>query len=168
MTFVGDIVGQCMEQYMEQDQHDGNGNNPALLDFVRLARFSTMGMFLQAPITHYYYVALDHYLPPTPFPWTPITFFKLVIDQTIYAPSFLYLVIVYLAIVGGSSWHDTEKQLEDEYWTTLVNNWKLWVPATVINMAYVPPAFRVLYCNVVFFGWSIYLSLALNNNQQKG
>jgi hypothetical protein len=124
-----------------------------------------MGMFVQAPVTHYYYVALDRYLPPTKYPWTTTTLLKLIIDQAIYAPTFLFLVIVYLGIFEGSSFSFIEKQLKEEYMITLISNWKLWVPATVYNMAYVPPAFRVLYCNVIFFGWSIYLSLALNNNQ---
>jgi peroxisomal membrane protein 2 len=39
---------------------------------------------------------------------------------------------------------------------------KLWVPATVINIGFVPPILRVLYLNVVFFFWSIYLSLVIN------
>ncbi len=38
----------------------------------------------------------------------------------------------------------------------------LWVPATVINIAFVQPALRVLYDNLVFFFWTIYLSMVLN------
>ena len=43
---------------------------------------------------------------------------------------------------------------------------KLWLPATVINIGFVPPLFRVLYLNVVFFFWSIYLSLVLNKKEE--
>jgi hypothetical protein len=43
---------------------------------------------------------------------------------------------------------------------------KLWVPATAINLAFVPPLFRVLYLNCVFFFWSIYLSLILNKKEE--
>jgi peroxisomal membrane protein 2 len=42
---------------------------------------------------------------------------------------------------------------------------KLWVPATIINIGFVPPLLRVLYLNVVFFFWSIYLSLVLNKEK---
>lgn len=155
LSLVGDLVGQCIEQ--------GSSGTIGNLDMVRLVKFSTLGMCLQAPVTHYYYVVLDYYLPPTPFPWTPTTFIKLAIDQLIFAPTFMLLVLLYLAICGESSWYDVRKEVEDEYWRTLVDNWKLWVPATVINMAYVPPASRVLYCNLVFFVWSIYLSLTLSS-----
>ena len=43
---------------------------------------------------------------------------------------------------------------------------KLFIPATVINIGFVPPIFRVLYLNVVFFFWSIYLSLVLNKDEE--
>jgi len=36
----------------------------------------------------------------------------------------------------------------------------------VINIGFVPPIFRVLYLNVVFFFWSIYLSLVLNKDEE--
>jgi hypothetical protein len=50
-------------------------------------------------------------------------------------PPFTFIVILYLEVSGGLSWHDVQEQLEDEYWKTLVNNWKLWISATVINIA---------------------------------
>jgi peroxisomal membrane protein 2 len=154
---LGDIVGQIMEIVSPSA-------NQKSFDVVRLARFCTMGLFLQAPVTHYYYHALDHKFPPTPHPWTWTTFVKLVIDQTMYAPAFLLAVIVYLGLLEGDSWHTISLQLQDEYVSTMVANWKLWIPATLINMAYVPPQFRVLYCNFVFFGWSIFLSIILNGD----
>jgi hypothetical protein len=155
LTLLADVVGQCLEQ----------GHN-IKFDLGRLVRFATMGMFLQAPVTHYWYVLLDYCLPPTPYPWTPTTFVKLAFDQLLYAPSFMVLVITYLAIFSGSSWHGVLEQLKDEFAQTIVDNWKLWAPATIINLAYVPPALRVLYCNVIFFVWSIYLSLALGHQKE--
>jgi Mpv17 / PMP22 family len=40
---------------------------------------------------------------------------------------------------------------------------KLWVPASLVNLAFVKPTLRVLYVNVVFFAWTIILSMILNN-----
>jgi peroxisomal membrane protein 2 len=154
---LGDIAGQVIEITSDT-------STQTTLDVVRLARFCSMGMFLQAPVTHYYYHALDHYLPPTPYPWTWTTFLKLVIDQTTYAPAFLFAVILYLGVLAGNSWQDIKAQLHGQYISTMVANWKLWIPATLLNMAYVPPAFRVLYCNVIFFVWSIFLSIILNGD----
>ena len=39
---------------------------------------------------------------------------------------------------------------------------KLWIPATIINIAFVKPALRVLYDNLIFFVWTVYLSIRLN------
>lgn len=158
LAFVADFIGQCIEHQRLENHSIGKGN----FDFVRLMKFSCMGLCLQAPPTHYFYVVLDYYLPPTQAPWTPTTFVKLTLDQLIFGPTITFVVILYLAIWGGSGWHGVQEQIEIQYWSTLVDNWKLWVPAQVINMAYVPPAYRVLYCNVVFFIWSIYLSVKLN------
>jgi hypothetical protein len=40
---------------------------------------------------------------------------------------------------------------------------KLWIPATIVNIAFVKPELRVLYDNVVFFAWTIVLSMILNS-----
>jgi hypothetical protein len=114
---LGDMVGQIMGIA---------SSSSTAFDVVRLARFCSMGLFLQAPVTHYYYVALDHHLPPTPNnPWTPVTFFKLLIDQAIYAPAFLFMVFVYVGFLEGDAWTTIQQQLQQDYFTTLVDNCKL-------------------------------------------
>ena len=116
---LGDIVGQIMEI--------ASSSPTSTFDVVRLARFCSMGLFLQAPVTHFYYVALDHYLPPIPNnPWTPVTFLKLLIDQTTYAPGFLFLVFLYVGFLEGDSWTTIYNQLQQQYFKTLVDNCKLW------------------------------------------
>jgi hypothetical protein len=41
---------------------------------------------------------------------------------------------------------------------------KLWLPASLVNIAFVKPTLRVLYVNVVFFFWTIILSIMLNSS----
>jgi hypothetical protein len=41
---------------------------------------------------------------------------------------------------------------------------KLWLPASLVNIAFVKPMLRVLYVNVVFFFWTIILSIMLNSS----
>ena len=48
----------------------------------------------------------------------------------------------------------------------MLANWKLWVPATAVNIAFCPPILRVLFLNCVFFFWSIFLSLKLNKETE--
>eukprot|EP00979_Chaetoceros_neogracilis_P015508 scaffold6034_cov133-Chaetoceros_neogracile.AAC.4 len=105
---------------------------------------------LQAPVTHYYYLLLDAKLPPTPYPWTLTTLVKLLIDQLIFAPCFTVLTFALLDTLVGVN---LLQHLREG---------KLWVPAILINIAYCPPEFRVLFSNAVFFVWSIVLSISFD------
>jgi peroxisomal membrane protein 2 len=153
----GDLAGQCIELFLSS--HTGNF---LMIDWWRFARFAALGFFLQSPITHYYYLVLDDKLPPTPSPWTATTFIKLAIDQLLFAPIFTVLVFLFLGLLEGDSLMQIDQRLQLQFVTTIIANWKLWVPATFGNLAFCPPEFRVLYCNVIFFVWSIFLSLILN------
>jgi peroxisomal membrane protein 2 len=151
---AADLTGQAIERAKKQ--------NDAELDVLRTLRFALFGLILQAPWNHYFYLYLDGALPPTAEPWTPTTGIKVVIDQFVQAPIFTVLIFVFLGALEGKQLDDIQKQLEEDYKDTMLDNWKLFIPATIVNLAFVPPLFRVLYLNVVFFFWSIYLSLKIN------
>ena len=118
-----------------------------------------------SPWNHFYYLALDSQIPPTPEPFTPTNGIKVFIDQGIQAPIFTVLIFVFLGLLEGKTTESIQSQLKNDYKETILANWKLWIPATVINIGFVPPLFRVLYLNCVFFFWSIYLSLVINKDE---
>lgn len=64
----------------------------------------------------------------------------------------------------GEGFSGMKKDMNDNYWFSLLANWKLWLPASLVNLAFVKPELRVLYVNVVFFFWTIILSIILNSN----
>jgi peroxisomal membrane protein 2 len=161
---AADLAGQAIQKAtaaaasspeMETDQEGG-------IDWARTARFAVFGLILQAPWNHFYYLMLDGALPPTEEPWTPTTGIKVVIDQFVQAPIFTVLIFAFLGALEGKNLEAIKNQLDEDYKDTMLANWKLWVPATVLNIAFVPPILRVLYLNCVFFFWSIFLSLKLN------
>jgi len=156
-----DLVGQAVESYRK-----GNTEEQASVDILRALRFATFGLVLQAPWNHFYYLLLDGQIPPTEEPFTVTNGLKVFIDQFIQAPIFTVLIFVFLGILEGKSQQAIQDQLKNDYKETILANWKLWVPATVINIGFVPPILRVLYLNCVFFFWSIYLSLVLNKKQE--
>ena len=123
------------------------------------------GFILQAPWNHFYYQLLDGALPPTDDPFTATTGIKVAIDQFIQAPIFTVIIFGFLGVLEGKSIDEIKKQLDDDYVDTMFANWKLWVPATAVNIAFCPPLLRVLFLNVVFFFWSIFLSLKLNKTE---
>jgi peroxisomal membrane protein 2 len=151
---AADLTGQTFEN----SKSDGE----TTIDVGRVARFALFGLVLQAPWNHFYYLLLDGALPPTPEPFTTTTGIKVFIDQFVQAPIFTILIFFFLGLLEGKSVDDVKKQLDADYKDTMFANWKLWVPATAINIAFCPPALRVLFLNGVFFFWSIFLSLKLN------
>jgi peroxisomal membrane protein 2 len=86
------------------------------------------------------------------------------IDQFIQAPAMLALIISGLAFMELRGLDGIHQDMEQQYVDALIQNWKLWIPATIVSMAFVSPALRVLYDNLVFFFWTIYLSMILNDN----
>ena len=58
------------------------------------------------------------------------------------------------------------RQISDELGQVLVKNWAVFLPATFINLAFLPNELRVLFLNAVFFFWVIYLSLTVNAKQE--
>mmetsp|Transcript_20694 Transcript_20694/g.37317 ORF Transcript_20694/g.37317 Transcript_20694/m.37317 type:complete len:276 (-) Transcript_20694:83-910(-) len=157
---AADLAGQALEN-AQTGEKEGKD-----IDIARTVRFAIFGLVLQAPWNHFYYLALDGAIPPTEDPWTATTAIKTFIDQFVQAPIFTVLIFAFLGFLEGKNTEAIKKQLEDDYKDTMYANWKLWVPATVVNLAFVPPIFRVLYLNCVFFFWSIFLSLKLNKEEE--
>lgn len=153
-----DLTGQFLEKQNSDEKE-------IELDIFRVARFAFFGLVLQAPWNHFYYMLLDGTIPPTPEPFTPTTGIKVFIDQFIQAPIFTVLIFGFLGTLEGKTLDEVKKQLDDDYVDTMLANWKLFIPATVINLGFMPNIYRVLFLNVVFFFWSIYLSLKLNKDQ---
>jgi Mpv17 / PMP22 family. len=155
---LGSFASQCLPTFYQ------NGLTSSSINWYQIWEFCLMGVLLQAPVTHYYYLFLDDFLPPTPSPWTSVTLIKLLIDQLVFAPSFLAGVFVFLDVMDGKSIEGIWQHLVSDWCSTIVANWKLWVPATFINLAFCPPCYRVLFSNITFFVWSIILSTLMHHD----
>lgn len=153
---AADFTGQKFEAAQKPDEEAKD------IDLGRVIRFAFFGLVLQAPWNHFYYLLLDGALPPTEDPFTATTGIKVAIDQFIQAPIFTVLIFFFLGTLEGKTPEEVKKQLDADYTDTMVANWKLWVPATMLNLGFCPPALRVLFLNCVFYFWSIFLSLKLN------
>lgn len=161
---AADLSGQAIQQAIATNDGSASGDESSSnsVDFARFARFAFFGLVLQAPWNHFYYQLLDGALPPTEDPLSATTGIKVVIDQFVQAPIFTVLIFGFLGVLEGKTTDEIKKQLDDDYVDTMFANWKLWVPATAVNIAFCPPILRVLFLNCVFFFWSIFLSLKLN------
>jgi len=149
---AGDAAAQTIE----------GSKSGAPFDVTRYARWAVFGLLLQGPWNHAFYLLLDGALPPTDDPFSLTTLEKVGIDQFIQAPIFTCLILFYFAMVEGKGVEFWKGQLKNDLGGILIKNWSVFLPATVINLAYCPPELRVLFLNCVFFGWVVYLSLFLN------
>jgi peroxisomal membrane protein 2 len=157
----GDVCGQGLEHLLGRSKA---GSVLVLgVDWPRAARFGMFGL-LGAPWAHYFYFYLDKLLPPTDKPFTRTTLVKVCIDQGIQAPALLALMISTISILKGTGLQGVRDDLSRNYWTSLLANWKLWLPFSFINLAFVKPTLRVLFVNAVFFGWTIILSMLINSS----
>jgi len=105
---------------------------------------------------------LDSVLPPPQDPFSFINVEKTFIDQFIQAPIFTAIIFLFLGALEGKSMDQLKNKLQADYFSTMTANWKLWIPVTAINICFCPPVLRVAFVNVVFFGWTIFLSLVVN------
>ena len=83
----------------------------------------------------------------------------------IQAPAFTALVFIFFAVLEGSGFRGGVAACEKDLGPTILKNWLVFVPATFINLGFVPLELRVLFINVVFFFWVIFLSLLINNDE---
>ncbi|GMI36327.1 hypothetical protein TeGR_g10944 [Tetraparma gracilis] len=136
-----------------QQVESSRSAKPKRFSLPRAGRFAVFGLVLQGPWNHFYFLLLDALLPPTANPLSATTFVKAGIDQLVQAPLFTVLIFLFLGALEGKPLPAIRAQLESSYWPTIKKNWLLWVPATVVNLGFVPPELRVLYINVVSFAW---------------
>ncbi|KAK4533515.1 hypothetical protein CCYA_CCYA17G4397 [Cyanidiococcus yangmingshanensis] len=149
LNFFADLTAQ----YFERRKHPSEAAEGWQLR--RTLSFAIIGLCFVGPGLHGWFSFLERAFPPTR--WS--LFAKLAIDQTLGATAFngILLVLLYWLEHGGQfiyAWQSMKHRLPP----TMIGNWKVWPAAQLVNFAFVPPAFRVLYVNSIAFFWTIYLS----------
>lgn len=124
-------------------------------DLGRIARMSTIGGCVVGPSLHLWYGALNSVLPGVAVKTVAC---RLVLDQFVFAPVFVGVFFGSLNVLEGKNFASLSTQLDLHYYDTLVSNWKVWIPAQIVNFAYVPVRFQVLFANSVGLCWNSYLS----------
>lgn len=86
---------------------------------------------------------------------------KMALDQFVSTPITTVIFFIYMRCIEGKpedAWSYMMKKMKP----TLLANWTLWPLAHIINFTFVPPAQRILYCNVVALFWTVILSKITN------
>jgi protein Mpv17 len=131
-------------------------------DFMRTIKFTIIGAVYTAPSLHYWYGGLGRLFPGNGFSSVS---YRLVLDQTVFAPTFLSIFFAGLWFLDGETPTQVFDKLQKTLVPTLITNYSVWVPAQLINFCFVPAHLQVLYANAIGFFWNIYLSYAGNQAQ---
>ncbi|CAD7703516.1 unnamed protein product [Ostreobium quekettii] len=134
----------------------GMFNGDSKFDFHRFVVFTGLGVFLVGPALHYWYTALTKIFT---VPGTKGVLGSLALDQLAFAPTFCGVFISILMTLEGQTAQIPAK-LKQDWFNTVVMNWKIWVPAQLFNFWLVPPTLRVLCANITALVWNVYLSFA--------
>ena len=123
------------------------------LDVKRLSTFTTLGGLLVAPTLHNWYSWLHRAFPGG---GATAVAKRLAFDQTLFAPFFIPVFMSSVLLIEGHP--QPRAKVAQDWWPAVVTNWKLWVPAQVINFGLVPLPYQVLFANGVALAWNAYLS----------
>ncbi|CAG9585126.1 unnamed protein product [Danaus chrysippus] len=127
--------------------------------------FGLYGLLFGGTIPHYFYEFVERIFPyeSTAFPLAQ----KLMFERLIFAPFMQAFSLYTLARFEGKNHSAALKQLKALYLTVLEANWKWLTLFQVINMAFIPPMLRVLFMNLVGFGWAMFVASKRRQQSQK-
>lgn len=65
-------------------------------------------------------------------------------------PAGIGLFFCAMSVMEGNSMQEAWASTKEKFKPTMMANYMLWPVANLVNFAFVPPAQRILYCNVVY------------------
>ncbi|KAJ3336060.1 hypothetical protein HDU93_003799 [Gonapodya sp. JEL0774] len=168
LAAAGDIVAQLLERrklgasvhLVTQESHSCSSAQFGIPWWSpsRTLRLASYGLLVAAPLTHFWYILLDHVLGSSMSGDVAIA--KVAVDQILMAPVSTAIFFAYQGMLQQWTRRRIQAKLEQDLWPTLVANWALWPVVLLVSFMLVPLDFRVLWMNVVGLGWNTYLSLA--------
>lgn len=156
---VGSLIGDGVAQYSSSRSVSRSSNGPMFsYDAARAARLCGYSAVIGSPIGHYWFQFLDKFIFPNAMGHPMTAVVKTLLDQVIMAPAGIGLFFCAMSMLEGNSLQEAWASTKQKFAPTLKANYLLWPAANLVNFAFVPPAQRILYCNVVYIFWASYLS----------
>lgn len=168
LALLGDTIAQVRSQWVFH-RHDPNQRITDResetiakkyidsYDWMRALRMTSYGFFIYGPSSQIWYIFLDHILRDKTLRNLTI---KVTLNQLVLGP---YVIAVVFA--WNSLWQGKLDKLpalyHDSAFPTLVDGWKFWIPASVLNFGVVPLQARVAFMSSCSIFWNFYLSTTM-------
>ena len=154
-------AGDVISQTLIENRDDNNTQNA--VDLVRSAKFAAIGTFFIAPAIRWWYLRLEGMFGTGVTAGTTLK--KVATDQICAAPTLSFCIINLVGLSQGKTTYEALKlKLQSEYVDVVINGWKLWPAAQIVNFAFVPFLLRPLYVSVVALFWNTYLAWKTNQD----
>ncbi|XP_053443575.1 peroxisomal membrane protein 2 isoform X4 [Nycticebus coucang] len=128
LSALGNFLAQMIEKKQKKE-------NSKTLDVSGLLRYAVYGFFFTGPLSHYFYLFLEHWIPPE----VPLMGVKrLLLDRFFFAPAFLLLFFLVMSFLEGQDTEDALARVRARFWPALRMNWRVWTPVQFVNINYVP------------------------------
>ncbi|CAN1259825.1 Protein sym-1, partial [Linum perenne] len=142
LTFLGDLICQLVIDQVPSP------------DLKRAFLFASLGLVLVGPTLHFWYLYLSKLVT---VPGGRGAFARLILDQFLFSPVFIGVFLSTLVALEGRPSQVVPK-LQQEWLSSVVANWQLWIPFQFLNFRFMPQQFQVLGANVIALVWNVILS----------
>lgn len=142
LTFVGDLICQIVIDQVPS------------LDMKRIFLFTFLGLALVGPTLHFWYLYLSKLITTS---GASGAFLRLLVDQFLFAPVFIGVFLSTLVTLEGRP-SQVMPKLQQEWFSSVIANWQLWIPFQFLNFRFVPQQFQVLAANFIALVWNVILS----------
>lgn len=142
LTLWGDLICQLV---IDQAQS---------IDLKRTFLFTLLGLILVGPTLHFWYLYLSKLVT---VPGASGAFLRLILDQFVFSPIFIGFFLATLVTLEGRP-AEVVPKLQQEWFSSVLANWQLWVPFQFLNFRFVPQQFQVLAANFISLIWNVILS----------
>ncbi|RLN28445.1 protein sym-1-like [Panicum miliaceum] len=136
LTLAGDLICQLVIDRVPE------------LDLRRTFVFTLLGLALVGPTLHVLVVTVSG---------ASGAIARLILDQFIFSPIFIGVFMSLLVTFEGKPSLVVPK-LKQEWLSSVLANWQLWIPFQFLNFYFVPQKFQVLAANFVALAWNVILS----------
>mmetsp|Transcript_49913 Transcript_49913/g.57284 ORF Transcript_49913/g.57284 Transcript_49913/m.57284 type:complete len:196 (+) Transcript_49913:75-662(+) len=151
LFMMGDIMSQNVEISMRKKK-----NHVQKYDIGRTARRALFGACIATPMLHAWFGKIL----PALFPkvTTPQVLGKVLLDQTMMAPTFITTFFFCSTVMEGGSVEEGKSMVKGHLWGALLMNWRVWPLAQLTNFFLFPVHMHLHFANFIAMFWSAYLS----------